>query len=632
MRKLLCSALFIVFFSPCFAVVKGIISPDHKLNIEVVTPTGNQGGPVYFSINYNRNRLLSFIKLGLETDRQIFSDRLRLLSVSNEKLHKDDYMMITGKRSHCINTANERTFRFENDEKQVIEVTFRVYNDGVAFQYRIKGAAQTENVTNELTTYSIPEGTKRWIQHYTPGYEDFYPLATNGNADNKEQKGGQWGYPALIEPQDSLFVLITEANMLRGHCGSMLNNSKNLNEYQVQMADKKLPFNGSWKSPWRLLIVGSLPKLVESTLVTDVSDPSVTQDTSWIKPGPVAWIYWANNHGSKDFKIVKDYIDLAANMKWPYNLIDWEWDVMNNGGNVQDAIKYSLSKGVKPLLWYNSSTSWAGVGAPGPLNRLNSKTNREKEYKWLSGMGVAGIKIDFFPGDGVAAMDYYIDLLEDAAKYKLMLNFHGATIPRGWQRTYPYMMSMEAVYGAEWYNNNNVLTDRAAEHNATLPFTRNIVGPMDYTSGTFSDSQHPHITSYAHELALPVIFESALQHMPDKPSVYYSLPDPVKKVLSELPTAWDDTKLLAGYPGVEVIVARRKGAVWYLAGINGTNEPKILSFSLNKLPFLGRNVTLIKDGTEGGSFNIDENVTLQDNNKKMQVACLARGGFLAVIR
>lgn len=320
-------------------------------------------------------------------------------------------------------------------------------------------------------------------------------------------------------------MLITEANIRRGHCGSFLYNGDNRDNYQVRLGDKKLAFSGVWESPWRLLIAGSLADITESTLVTDVSDPSKVEDTEWIKPGMVSWIYWAYNHGSQDYQIVKEYIDLAVKMKWPYDLIDWEWDVMRNGGNIQDAVKYALSQGVKPLVWYNSSTNWIG---PGPLFRLNKKADREKEYKWLSDMGVAGIKVDFFSGDSVSTMNYYIDLLEDAVKYKLMLNFHGATIPRGWQRTYPHMMSVEGVYGAEWYNNTPVLTNRAAEHNATLPFTRNVVGPMDYTPGTFSDSQHPHITSYGHELALPIIFESALQHMPDRPSVYYDMPEPVK--------------------------------------------------------------------------------------------------------
>ncbi len=189
-------------------------------------------------------------------------------------------------------------------------------------------------------------------------------------------------------------------------------------------------------------------------------------------------------------------------MKWPYSLIDWEWDQMGNGGNLEDAVKYAHERGVKPLLWYNSSTNWLG---PTPLYRLNKPEDRAKEYEWLNKLGISGIKVDFFAGDSISSMDYYIDLLEDAAKYKLMVNLHGATIPRGWQRTYPHLMSVEAVYGAEWYNNNGVLTNQAAAHNATLPFTRNVVGPMDYTPGTFSDSQHPHITTYAHELALPVI-------------------------------------------------------------------------------------------------------------------------------
>ena len=253
--------------------------------------------------------------------------------------------------------------------------------------------------------------------------------------------------------------------------------------------------------------------MVESTLVTDVADPSKVADTEWIEPGLVSWIYWAHNHGSKDYRLLKEYIDLAVRMK--------------NGGKLEDAVKYATACGVKSLVWYNSSTAWLG---PGPLYRLNKKEDRRKEYQWLSDLGVSGMKIDFFNGDSVSTMNYFIDLLEDAADYQLMVNFHGATVPRGWQRTYPHLMSVEGVYGAEWYNNNAILTDRAAAHNATLPFTRNVIGPMDYTPGTFSDSQYPHITSYGHELALPVLFESALQHMPDRPSVYAQLPEAVKQL------------------------------------------------------------------------------------------------------
>ena len=178
-------------------------------------------------------------------------------------------------------------------------------------------------------------------------------------------------------------------------------------------------------------------------------------------------------------------------MQWPYNLIDWKWNEMGNGGTVNDAVQYAAEKEIKTLLWYNSSTSWNGEGAPGPLFVLNGKESRLNEYRKLNEMGVSGIKVDFFNGDGHEEMNYYLDLLEDAIDAQLLINFHGATLPRGWQRTYPHMMTVEAVYGAEWYNNRPILTERAARHNATLPFTRNVVGPMDYTPGTFSDSQHP---------------------------------------------------------------------------------------------------------------------------------------------
>ena len=620
--------LVVIMISSCSTETLDVTSPTGKLGVTVKPMEGKAYDKITFSVNYDGKTILSQTELGLETDIQKFYGNLKLKSVSKAKRIVDDYKMITGKRSHCINEAFERTYSFENQEGNTLDITFRVYDNGVVFRYEINTIADKEYVVDEYTAYNIPQGAKRWMQQYDPGYEKFFPVSTDGKLPDRP-KVNSWGYPGLVELQDSVFMLITEANIRRGHCGSLLFNGDNNDRYQVNLADKKQVAERTWGSPWRVLIIGGLSDIVESTLVTDVSDPSKVEYTEWINPGMVSWIYWAYNHGSKDYQKVKEYIDLAAEMHWTYNLIDWEWDEMSNGGNLQDAVKYTLNKGIKPLLWYNSSTNWIG---PGPLFRLNKKQDREKEYAWLSEMGIAGIKVDFFSGDSVSTMNYYIDLLEDAIKYKLMLNFHGATIPRGWQRTYPHMMSIEGVYGAEWYNNAPILTNRAAEHNATLPFTRNVVGPMDYTPGTFSNSQHPHITSYAHELALPVIFESALQHMPDRPSVYYGLPEPVKRLLSELPVAWDDTKLLAGYPGEEVILARRKGNVWYIGGINGTNETKTLHISLDKIAVNGKKISIFKDGIDDKHFAIEENIPLANVKSDLTIECLPRGGFVAVIK
>ena len=620
--------LVVIMISSCSTETLDVTSPTGKLGVTVEPMERKAYDKITFSVNYDGKTILSQTELGLETDVQKFYGNLKLKSVSKAKRIVDDYKMITGKRSHCINEAFERTYSFENQEGNTLDITFRVYDNGVVFRYEINTIADKEYVVDEYTAYNIPQGAKRWMQQYDPGYEKFFPVSTDGKLPDRP-KVNSWGYPGLVELQDSVFMLITEANIRRGHCGSLLFNGDNNDRYQVKLADKKQVAERTWVSPWRVLIIGGLSDIVESTLVTDVSDPSKVEYTEWINPGMVSWIYWAYNHGSKDYQKVKEYIDLAAEMHWTYNLIDWEWDEMSNGGNLQDAVKYTLNKGIKPLLWYNSSTNWIG---PGPLFRLNKKQDREKEYTWLSEMGIAGIKVDFFSGDSISTMNYYIDLLEDAIKYKLMLNFHGATIPRGWQRTYPHMMSVEGVYGAEWYNNAPILTNRAAEHNATLPFTRNVVGPMDYTPGTFSNSQHPHITSYAHELALPVIFESALQHMPDRPSVYYGLPEPVKRLLSELPVAWDDTKLLAGYPGEEVILARRKGNVWYIGGINGTNETKTLHISLDKIAVNGKKISIFKDGIDDKHFAIEENIPLANVKSDLTIECLPRGGFVAVIK
>ena len=224
-------------------------------------------------------------------------------------------------------------------------------------------------------------------------------------------------------------------------------------------------------------------------------------------------------------------------------------------------------------------------------------------------------------------MNYCIDLMKDAAKHHLLINFHGATVPRGWSRTYPNLMSTEGVYGAEWYNNVPTFTTRAASHNATLPFTRNVIGPMDYTPCAFSDSQHPHITTHAHELALTALFESGLQHLADRPESFLAQPQEVQDYLSQLPAAWDETRYVSGYPGESAVLARRSGNTWYVAGINGSDEPKTLSVPIDfigKAPFTA---TIFADsGNPDAPWDIRTENALPES-----VSCQPRGGFVWVI-
>lgn len=580
-------------------------SPNGKLTVEPRQQT--------LVVSYQQQPVIE-VETGIET---------AALRKSKPKRISADYQMIAGKKSHCTNEANEY---------RCGALVVRIYNDGIALRYEYQGLKDAKQ-PEELTAYRIPEGTRRWMQQWAESYEGFFPFSTtakekpvpsfSGTFTSPDGFNNRWGYPALLEPADGVFALITEANIERQQSASCLYNDGE--RFRVVPDKNEKQLNGEWHTPWRVVIVGSLADVVESTLVTDVAEPCLLEDTKWIHPGVVSWVYWAYNHGSNDYNIIRKYVDMAATLHLPYVLIDAEWDEMTDGKTIEDAVAYARQHGVHPLIWYNSSVGWID-GAPGPKFRLNKPEDREREFAWCEKIGVAGVKIDFFSGDNQMNMDYCIDLLESAARHHLLVNFHGATIPRGWQRTYPNLLSTEGVYGAEWYNNVPTFTNRAASHNATLPFTRNVIGPMDYTPCAFSDSQHPHITSHAHELALTVLFESGLQHLADRPESFLAQPQAVQDFLGRLPAAWDETRYVSGYPGQSSVLARRSGSRWFVAGINGTDEPQALKCDLS---FIGANrkATLFADsGNADAPWQIS---TL--STPPSSVACQPRGGFVIVV-
>ncbi len=587
-----------------------LVSPNHRISI-----IDNSDG---FSLCYKKATVLDFFVKG----------HLNLNFRRSCKI-KEQYSMVSGKRKSCGNEAFEYIAQISHD----LNFVLRIYNDGVAFRY------EYSNLNNSLppqdmTVFKIKEGQRRWMQQWTESYEGFFPITDSykqkpipsfsGISVSQDGWNNRWGYPALIQSSDKIFALITEADIDRNHSASCLYNDGEL--FSVVNDKNEVRLNGEWHSPWRLIILGKLADIVESTLVTDVAEPSKIQDTSWIMPGVVSWIYWAYNHGSNDMNIIRQYVDMADVLKLPYVLIDAEWDQMKDGYTIIDAVEYAKQKGIRPLIWYNSSVGWVD-GAPTPKFRLNKPQDREKEFQWCEDIGVAGVKIDFFSGDNQMNMNYCLDLLESAAKHHLLVNFHGATVPRGWQRTWPNLLATEGVYGAEWYNNVPTFTQKAAEHNATLPFTRNVVGPMDYTPCTFSDSQHPHITTNAHELALTVLFESGLQHLADKPESYFAQPQEVQNFLSSLPAVWDETKFIDGYPGEYAVIARKTNNKWYVAGINGTDKSMDFNIDLSKIIKGKTTARLFTDKTEGKSLWLIKDVAKVPD----KISCLPRGGFVIVI-
>ena len=571
----------------------------------------------YLLISDASGRQVSKVRMGFNTEEGNFASNLKYIGATKPKLLTENYQVLHGKCANPTNQYSRVIAKFVNAKKTRFSIEIRAYDNGVVFRYVLPAKAkQTHKFTDELTNYEMSQSAHRWLMPFNTSYEADFPYQAEAG------KTGVWGFPALFET-DGTFVLLTEANIGRSYCATHLDNTVNPNNYKVSYPFSYEGYNrgetnpswtGSWTSPWRVLIMGDLKTIVESTLVEDVSEPCRLKNTDFVKPGRAAWVYWAYNHGTRDYQICCKYVDLAASMGWEYVLFDWEWESMENGGNLEDAVHYAYSKGVKPMIWYHSNNP-----------KMQNHAERVEEFEWLKKIGVVGIKVDFFESDKQHTMQYFADILEDAAQYGILVNFHGCTVPRGWSRTYPHLMSQEAVFGAEQYNNGGTMTTEGARINCLLTYTRNVIGPMDYTPVAFTDSQHPHTTSFAHELALSVAFESGIQHWADRPEGFLNLPDYARQFMQEIPVAWDETRFVSGYPGKSFVVARRKGDIWYVGGLQGEDTAGQFSVPLD---FLGEGqykASLICDGTTFTDLQFKQSVV--DRKQHISVSCLPRGGF-----
>ena len=294
---------------------------------------------------------------------------------------------------------------------------------------------------------------------------------------------------------------------------------------------------------------------------------------------------------------------------------------------MEELIRYATSKNVGVVLWYHS-----GMGREkdtvSMANLMAFPEPRRKEFEKIKAWGAKGVKVDFFDGDKQPVIKRYFDILKDAADAKIMVNFHGSTLPRGWERTYPHLVSMESVKGAEGAGRQE-FCDKAPVHNTILPFTRNVVGSMDYTPVTFTNKREAiRQTTFAHELALSVVFESGVFHFADNMKSYQALPDQVKNFLRQVPTTWDETKYISGMPGQFIVVARRKGTTWYLAGINGLNAQQEVSFALPWKKKV-RSLDVITDGPAAGTF---ETKSFPLKKNKVSILLSPKSGFVTVLK
>lgn len=619
-----------------------LASPDGTLLISIQNEAPEEGtGAVRLRYRVDRvgqgmeTEVLGWAPLGITREDADFSQNLQYTG-EEQRTFEDSYSMLRGKQAEITAEGNELRLNFTGSNGAPLDVIFRAYNDGVAFRYHFPGDGNTAHtVTGEETGFQIPEG-RVWLQpygkvtKYTPAYEQYYengiPVGTP--ADSKEG----WALPALFEANGH-WVLLSESDLDGNYFGGHLQPESPGGLYSIRLPEPEEAMgNGSrepsatlpWTMPWRVAIIGQdLGTVVESTLITDLAKGSVLSDTSWIQPGRASWSWWSDHPSSREFDKLKSFIDLAADMGWEYSLVDANWNTME-GGTIEELIDYANEKGVGILMWYNSGGTHNTVEEQ-PRDRMWDPETRRAEFRQLQEWGVKGVKVDFFQSDKPLLIQQYLDILEDAAEYGILVNFHGCTIPRGWGRTYPNLMSMESVKGAEAYSFEEQYPEQAPVQNTIFAATRNVIGPMDYTPVTFSDNVYPHKTTDAHELALSVVFETGILHLADRVSAYTGLPDPIRQALEKIPVTWEETRFISGTPGKDFAIARRHDNDWYIAGINGEEAAKTFNVDLSFTGDGERNMLVVTDGPEPRRFNIEESSgSVVDS---LNVETLPHGGF-----
>ena len=637
--------LFVLFFASdrIFSQIPALklSSPDGKIGLQVKLL--NDGAPVY-SIDFKGNQILGESSLGIKLTDDDFTKGLRMESVSEIKSITDKYELISGKRKECFYKGNERTIRFVNSKQQPIEIIFRLSDDGVAFRYFLPEKSDTvKKIVKENTSFQLTPGTKIYMSpcpdvymgwcNSQPSYEDYYFQGEDIGKPSPYSAG--WVFPALFKTENT-WILLTETGLDGTYCGTRLQQLSENGNYKIrfpQEGERTSPLSPlfpesetPWLTPWRIIAISDgLKTLMESTLETDLAIPAKEADYSFVKPGSASWSWIMKKDESITYPIQKEYIDWAAAMKWKYCLIDVDWDTTIGYEKIKELADYAAGKGVGLLLWYNSAGSWNSV-AYHPKDRLLFKLNREAEFKRISGMGIKGIKVDFFGGDGQSMMKYYNDILQDALNCKLMVNFHGATYPKGWQRTYPNLVTMESVRGFENVTFEQQWADLEPNHCCMLPFTRNVFSPMDFTPVNLTEVPGLNRkTSSAFELALTVVFQSGIQHWAESPEGMAKVPDYIRDYMSAVPTQWDDTRFVDGFPGKYVVMARKSGSVWYIAGINGESTEKEISFTL---PFILKATTgtLYTDGDTNRSFS--KSALNIKKGEKIKLKIKGAGGFV----
>ena len=603
-----------VLSGPLAAQSVSVNGPDGKLQLTVSCPSAN--GEVSYAVTYNGKQMLESSPLGMETN---VGDFYRGLQLKEHKVTALDtvYEQSRIKASHIHYRANELLCSFVNGEGKNVQITFRVSNNDVAFRYTLPREQGKGSVTvnSERTGFRFPSQTTTFLcpqsdamigwKRTKPSYEEEY----KADAPMNERSGYGHGYtfPCLFKVGDDGWVLLSETGVDSRYCGSRLSDWDNgvyrnafpMPEENNGNGTVSPAFSLPGSTPWRTVTVGeTLKPIVETTVPWDVVEPRYTTTHDY-KPGRGTWSWILWQDGSINYDDQVRYVDLAAAMGYEYVLIDNWWDNNIGRDRMEQFVKYARSKGVEVFLWYSSSGYWNDI-EQSPVNRMDNSIARKQEMRWLQSLGVKGIKVDFFGGDKQETLRLYEEILSDADDHGLMVIFHGCTLPRGWERMYPNYVGSEAVLASENLVFSQHFCDNEA-FNATLhPFIRNAVGCMEF-GGVFlnkclnrsNDGGTIRRTTDIFQLATAVLFQNPIQNFALAPNNLTDAPQICLDFMKQVPTTWDETRFIDGYPGRYIVLARRHGNTWYIAAANATAEPLKLKLDLPMLA--GQEVSLYSD-------------------------------------
>lgn len=633
------------------AEVRKVSSPDGKLVVSVAA----DGGRLEYSVSYDGRQMIEPSALGVETSVGNFSDGVAIAGAEQSRISRR-YSMRNAKAANISYEANRMDVKCVNGKKQAMTVTFCVSDRDVAFRYEFPLLGKDTRcmvVNRELTAFRLPEGTTTFLSPQSeamvgwmrtkPSYEEVY--TADARIDAKSAFGQGYVFPCLFRVADQGWVQISETGTNGGYAGCHLTDYNPQTGYQIAFpmpgenngigsATPAVQLPGA--TPWRTITVGAtLKPIVETTVAYDVVEPQYEPSEAY-RPGRYtwSWLIWQDNATVYDDQV--KFIDLAADMGYEYCLVDGLWDEQIGRPKIEELSRYARSKGVNLMLWYNSNGSWNNA-PQGPRGCMNTAVARQKEMAWMQSIGVKGIKVDFFGGDKQCTMQLYEDILSDANRFGLQVIFHGCTLPRGWERMYPNFVASEAVLASENVYFDNGAAKREAYDLTMHPFCRNAVASMDW-GGTMMNrrmsrdnkSRHPRYTSDVFEMAAAIVNQTRIQCIAIQPNNLGELPQFELDFLKTVPTEWQETRYIDGYPGRYVVLARRSHGKWYVAGLNATDKPLTLRLQLPMMA--GRTAKYYNDKpAKAGQMPDAQLASLKVDAKGMAKVTIQPNGGLIIV-